>query len=474
MKKYGKFEKRFDAAVGKQPKMKNLLLQTYFTSLFSLVLCVSLFFGTSYAWFTSEVTNTKNEIYVGTLKVGLHAKGGRDLTSSSNKLFNQNIRWEPGYTTLDTIQINNEGDLAFKYVLSFTDGSLTGGNAQNLGAVAKQFDIWTYDHRGTGAPSPASYAQITEEDGWVYVGTLEDVLNGKSVLSGELAAVGAQNNGTGTVANMLTEHTYTVALHMKESADADVIGSKISLNVKLIAYQMIGEADVFGQKDYDNIVSASGAEELTKALTAGEDVVLLNGITIGSADRCLTIKSGSLDGAGNSISYTGGKNSNGKPMGVLTASGGTIQNLKIKAGTNGSAVYVTKLDKDLVIVDCSFSGAKSFYMDGTQAAGCTMTFTDTYFENDIAYKNIVDHAYFDNCTFAQLVTPCGDTTMEGCTFGWESLDVSALESGEAITLLNCTYNGVLIERAVVQVTDGNLTIEGTDLLAVKGKSIVRK
>ena len=113
-------------------------------------------------------------------------------------------------------------------------------------------------------------------------------------------------------------------------------------------------------------------------------------------------------------------------------------------------------------------------MDGTQAAGCTMTFTDTYFENDIAYKNIVDHAYFDNCTFAQLVTPCGDTTMEGCTFGWESLDVSALESGEAITLLNCTYNGVLIERAVVQVTDGNLTIEGTDLLAVKGKSIVRK
>ena len=165
-------------------------------------------------------------------------------------------------------------------MLSFTDGSLTGGNAQNLGAVAKQFDIWTYDHRGTGAPSPTSYAQITEKDGWVYVGTLEDVLKGKSVLSGELAAVGAQNNGTGTVANMLTEHTYTVALHMKESADADVIGSKISVSVKLIAYQMIGEADVFGQKDYDNIVSVSGTEELTKALTAGENVVLLNGITI--------------------------------------------------------------------------------------------------------------------------------------------------------------------------------------------------
>ena len=67
MKKTGKFEKAPEAAPAKPPKVKNLLLQTYFTSLACMILCVSMFFGTSYAWFSSEVTNTTNEIYAGTL-----------------------------------------------------------------------------------------------------------------------------------------------------------------------------------------------------------------------------------------------------------------------------------------------------------------------------------------------------------------------------------------------------------------------
>ena len=71
MKKYGKYEKRPEGVPAKQPKVKSALLQTYFTSLLCMVLCVTMFFGTSYAWFTSEVSNTGNEIYIGTLDVGL-------------------------------------------------------------------------------------------------------------------------------------------------------------------------------------------------------------------------------------------------------------------------------------------------------------------------------------------------------------------------------------------------------------------
>ena len=75
MKKYGKYEKRPEPKViakspakkaDKQPKVKSMLLQTYFTSLLCLILCVTMFFGTSYAWFTSEVNNSANETYVGT------------------------------------------------------------------------------------------------------------------------------------------------------------------------------------------------------------------------------------------------------------------------------------------------------------------------------------------------------------------------------------------------------------------------
>ena len=38
MKKYGKYEKRPEDVPAKQPKVKNIMLQTYFTSLLALVL----------------------------------------------------------------------------------------------------------------------------------------------------------------------------------------------------------------------------------------------------------------------------------------------------------------------------------------------------------------------------------------------------------------------------------------------------
>ena len=49
--------------VGKYEKMRaKALMQTYITSLLCLVLCVGMFLGTSYAWFTSEVISEENQI----------------------------------------------------------------------------------------------------------------------------------------------------------------------------------------------------------------------------------------------------------------------------------------------------------------------------------------------------------------------------------------------------------------------------
>ena len=84
MKKYGKYERMPDGSRAKQPEMKSVLLQTYFTSLVCLLLCVTMFFGTTYAWFTSEVTNTGNEIYIGTLDVELQKQVGGEWVSLQN------------------------------------------------------------------------------------------------------------------------------------------------------------------------------------------------------------------------------------------------------------------------------------------------------------------------------------------------------------------------------------------------------
>ncbi len=257
MKQFGKYEK--------QPKGKGLL-QMYLTSLLCLVLCVSMFLGTTYAWFTSEATSTANEIHIGVLDVGLFKmENGQevDLNGSSHKLFDSDIRWEPGYTALETIQIKNEGDLSFRYALTFTNAMLNdqpvtddGAKAQ-LKQVAENFVVYVHPGAyGEGEAVPSSFADIQESDLWrpVRMGkdpaTLADILEkGFPVLSGNQEEENEVD-------------TYILALHMVKTAGEGgteeesirlsqaLMGQKISLNVKLTAYQRSHETDAFN-KDYD-------------------------------------------------------------------------------------------------------------------------------------------------------------------------------------------------------------------------------
>ena len=350
MKKYGKYEKRPEEVPAKQPKAKSELLKAYFTSLLCMVLCVSMFLGTSYAWFTSEVENKKNEIYVGTLKVGLHKQNKQptgeddkylDLADADQKLFDGTARWEPGYTALETLQVTNEGDLAFQYVLSFTEGGVSTADttqtiadpAQTLGDVAANFEVWVFDHYGKEYVAPTSYDNMKETEGWKMVGTLDKILAGAPVLEGNMNTVrqGDVPDGLtvpavpGVPDSAATVDTYTVALHMKKDATGEALmGKKITLNVKLVAYQKAQEEDAFGS--YDRLVVTP--TDLKEALEMGGNVTLLADIKL---DETVTIpadKAVTLDLNGHSIVHTG--EGEGLPIaltnkGKLTVNGeGTI------------------------------------------------------------------------------------------------------------------------------------------------------
>lgn len=304
MKKYGKFEKRIAKAETKREKEHNPLLQTYFSSLLSLVLCVAMFFGTSYAWFSSEVQSTGNEIYVGILKVELEKLTDADTWvpmsavtaegQSANKLYDGSIRWEPGYTSLETIRIVDKGDLAFTYVLTFLDGTISDTQNANyyegksaaemqtaLKEAAKWFDIWVFDHQqeNTEYIKPASYADIQAQDsGWKYVGTLEEVLAGEPVLNGKMGA--AQKPYSETLQAEEQTAKYTIAMHMngemveagEEQALNSLMGKKLTLNVKLVASQTSAEQDGTGNMYYDQVVT--NAEDLKLAFRNGGTIGL--------------------------------------------------------------------------------------------------------------------------------------------------------------------------------------------------------
>ncbi len=109
--------------------MKISTKKALIASVLSLVLCVSMLVGSTFAWFTDTATTSVNTIQAGTLKVDIVNGSGTSLKGSSMSFVNSDgsadILWEPG-ATFRTIgfKVKNIGNLAFKYkmVLNGVDG----------------------------------------------------------------------------------------------------------------------------------------------------------------------------------------------------------------------------------------------------------------------------------------------------------------------------------------------------------------
>ena len=93
-------------------------------SFISLLLCVSMFVGTTFAWFTDSVTSANNIIKSGNLDVELeYAKvvngqiTGWTTVQGADEIFDPNALWEPGRVEVVYLKVSNLGTLALKYQL---------------------------------------------------------------------------------------------------------------------------------------------------------------------------------------------------------------------------------------------------------------------------------------------------------------------------------------------------------------------
>ena len=98
-------------------KMANMTKKALISSLLSVVLCVSMLLGTTYAWFTDSVTSGSNLIQTGNLDIEvqytLDGETWKDL-DGANDLFQKGL-WEPGHTEVVALRVENKGSLALKY-----------------------------------------------------------------------------------------------------------------------------------------------------------------------------------------------------------------------------------------------------------------------------------------------------------------------------------------------------------------------
>ena len=259
------------------PEKGKLLMRTYLTSLLCLVLCVTMLLGTTYAWFTSEVTTAGNEIYVGTLKVDMTDAAGNSLANAGGLFGSGAVKWEPGATQIETVKVVNKGDLAFDYSLYL---STVGADVGDLNKVGQHIDVYV-----TADGAKASSAQDLK-DNWIRVGTLADTAKNGFVLA----------NGSWKPGQEDVLSTVKIALHMPEEvSNTDIMGLRVkNLGIRLMATQKVYETDDFGGK-YDEAAPidalVASYAELAAAVNAGQSVRMTADITV-PENSTLTVASG--------------------------------------------------------------------------------------------------------------------------------------------------------------------------------------
>ena len=114
---------------------KNNTKKQLLVSLLSLLLCVSMLVGATFAWFTDSVVSGMNTIEAGNLDVELLA-GGAEVDENT-KLFGGVELWEPGVVVYENLQVWNKGNLALKYQLTINFGNENYLNGHGLSEVLK-------------------------------------------------------------------------------------------------------------------------------------------------------------------------------------------------------------------------------------------------------------------------------------------------------------------------------------------------
>ena len=261
-----------------QTKTKKALLM----SVLSMVLCVAMLVGMTFAWFTDTASTGVNKIQAGELKIKLLGANDRELSKDTSLTWQkaagheaEEVLWEPNCTyNLETFKVRNAGNLAVKYkvILKATD--------------------------------------ITNKDGKTLLDVLEWKVNGNNV---DFKTLG---NGIEILADQQLPKgatmTIDVSAHMKAEAGNDYQGLKIDgFGVEVYATQDTVEYDSNGNTydqdakfpviatatnamDIANAIQSASNQGIPAKITLSDDIrdADLNGgdITVDVADKKLKIK----------------------------------------------------------------------------------------------------------------------------------------------------------------------------------------
>ena len=380
-------------------------------SVMAMILCFAMFVGTTYAWFTDSVTSTGNKVVAGTLKIDLELKDAETNTYSSIKdtqapIFNYD-NWEPGYTDVKILKIENEGSLALKWYAKFV-------SEYELSALADVIQVYVN-------PQPADFAYPTDRatvESWTHVGTVRDFVNTiETTTYGTLAPSVASMTDPAVYAGLQSYQYLGIGLVMDVGAGNEYQGMSLcgNFDIVILATQETAEIDsIDDQYDVDapRATQAQINAVAAKLANANDgDTIELESLHYGN----LTLGSGAY-----AYDYPANLTIVGKEDTYFTGisisdeviSGWTFKNITFIGETTnnpGSAdglAFTTKSTvTDLTLDGCNFiHGAHLSMIKTTTGTNKNVTIKDCKFD------------MVANGRPAILVQAGENVTVEGCTF----------------------------------------------------------
>ena len=234
-------------------------------SLLSMLLCVSMLVGSTYAWFTDTATTGVNKILAGNLDVKLMYSTDMQTwkeATEQTKLFDDNALWEPGYTQVVYLKVVNAGNLALKYETGFSK-NYTSNRGKNVNG-----DWFRVDHYLKIGTVETEEAFGSREAVWAAIADSEKTLAKDVMLT----------NGWITLKAKEESKPFAVAIYMPTSVGNEANSSKnrpssvSGLGIEVRATQATVESDSFG-----NHYDANAATVLRRVeYTDGEHTVTGN------------------------------------------------------------------------------------------------------------------------------------------------------------------------------------------------------
>ena len=218
-------------------KKRNGLKRTLALAVISVLVALSMFVGTTFAWFTDSVTSSGNIIASGKLDVTMEYKNNlsdKEWTDASTTAIFNYDNWEPGYTEVKYVKVANVGTLDFDYQITIYPNITPTAGEVNLSDV-----IDVYVLKGATA-NFTSFADV--QTNAVAMGSMTDMM-GKVLVNGSLYDEDYAN---------ASEEIIAIVLHMQETAGNEYMGLSAGdgFTVQLLAKQKVSESDSFGP-NYD-------------------------------------------------------------------------------------------------------------------------------------------------------------------------------------------------------------------------------